>query len=84
MFLRPQLASLAKGLRYLQGGLRPHHSPYGDVWVILVIGHSGFNNRIDRDQKYYVTRNGTTVIAEGRRTWSRKPDLSAPELTANV
>ncbi|KAF3046740.1 hypothetical protein E8E11_002655 [Didymella keratinophila] len=80
VLLRPQLASLARGLRYLQGGTTPHRSPYGDAWDILAIGHNGLNNRLDKDQKYYVTRKDPTVIAEARRTWSRKPDLSAPEL----
>jgi hypothetical protein len=68
VLLRQQLTSLARGLRYLQGVTTPHRSPYGDAWNILAIGHNGLNDSVDRDQKYYVTRNDPTVIAEARRT----------------
>lgn len=81
--LRPQLVSLARGLRLLQNATLPLRSPYGDNWDILTLGHNGLNNRIDIDQTYYATRNDPTVIAESRRTWGRKPNLSIPALGGN-
>lgn len=80
MFLSPQLASLACRVRYLHGSTISHRTTYRDAWNLLAIRHNGLNNRLDKDQKYYVRHNDPTVIAETRRTWSRKPNLSAPEL----
>jgi hypothetical protein len=80
IFLRPQLLDLARGVRSLQNSTRSAQSPFGDQWDILAIGHTGINNRLD-DQMYWVTRNDPTVIAERKRTWRRKPNLSAPVLS---
>jgi hypothetical protein len=78
-FLRLQLIDLARGLRSLTNSTRPACSPFGDGWDLLTIGHTGISNILD-DQMYWVTRNDPTVITESRRTWGRKPNLSAAAL----
>lgn len=78
IFLRPQLLSFARGLRFVQNiTFPPLSSPYGDSWDILTIGHTGINNRPAIPQRYWVTSNDPTVIPDAQRTWSRKPNLTA-------
>ncbi|KAF2203090.1 hypothetical protein GQ43DRAFT_439153 [Delitschia confertaspora ATCC 74209] len=74
------MTEFARGTRHLQNATLPLHSPYGDNWDLLTIGHNGVNNKPHREQKYWVTQNDPTVIAPSRRNWSRMPDLSAPAL----
>lgn len=81
--LRAQLISLARGLLLLQNITLTTHSPYGDNWDILTLGHSGLNNLPTIPQIYHTTSNDPTVIAPSRRTWSRKPNLNTPLLAGN-
>lgn len=81
VFLRPQLLDFARGMRALQNTANPPHSPYGDDWDILSIGHTGINNKLDTDQKYWVTKDDPTVTPDSRLTFGRKPNLSPPALS---
>jgi GR25 family glycosyltransferase involved in LPS biosynthesis len=80
VLLRHQMVEFARGTRAIQSATLPMRSPYGDNWDLLALGHIGVNNKPNKDQKYWVTPNDPTVIAESRRTWSRKPDVSTPKL----
>ena len=80
VLLRAQMTEFARGVRHIQNATLPMHSPYGDNWDLLALGHIGANNKPNKDQHYWVTRNDPTVIAPSRRTWSRMPDFSAPQL----
>ncbi|KAF2714386.1 glycosyltransferase family 25 protein [Pleomassaria siparia CBS 279.74] len=80
VLLKAQLTEVARGTRFLQDVKGATHSPYGDNWNVISLGHSGLNNKFTSDQKYWVTPNDPTVIAPRRQRWSRKPDLSAPAL----
>ncbi|KAF1996220.1 glycosyltransferase family 25 protein, partial [Amniculicola lignicola CBS 123094] len=81
VFLRAQMTEFARGTRYITNSTTPLHSPYGDDWDILTIGHTGVDNKPARDGGYWITENDPTVIAESRRGWSRKPDLTVPALS---
>ena len=80
VLLRHQMVEFARGTRAIRNATLPMRSPYGDSWDLLALGHIGVNNKPNRNQKYWVTPDDPTVIAESRRTWSRKPDLSTPKL----
>ena len=73
VLLRHQMVEFARGTRAIQNASLPMRSPYGDNWDLLALGHIGANNKPNKDQKYWVTQNDPTVIAESRRTWTRKP-----------
>jgi hypothetical protein len=81
VFLRQQLVNLARAMRALQNTTAATSSPYGTKWNIMTLGHTGINNRLNIDQQYWIARDDPTVIAESKRTWSRKPDLSTPALS---
>jgi hypothetical protein len=83
VLLKPQMLSFARGTRALQNSTLPMHSPYGDSWNLLTLGHIGVNNKPFKEQKYYVTHNDPTVISEARRRFDRRPDLSAEKLQGN-
>jgi hypothetical protein len=83
VLLKPQMLSFARGTRALQNSTLPLNSPYGDSWNLLNLGHVGVNNKPFKEQKYYVTHNDPTVISQARRTYGRKPDLSAEKLQGN-
>lgn len=80
VLLRYQLVEFARGARAIQNATLPLRSPYGDNWYVLSLGNNGGSNWRNRVQKYWVAPNDPTVIAESRRTWGRKPDLSSPKL----
>jgi hypothetical protein len=83
VLLKPQMLSFARGVRAIRKSVLPLHSPYGDSWNLLTLGHIGVNNKPFKEQQYYVTHDDPTVIAEPRRAFSRKPDLSAEKLQGN-
>jgi len=83
IFLRAQMIEFARGVRTLQNATMPLQSPYGDNWDVLALGHTGANNKPNKVQRYWVVDNDPTVIAETRRTWSRKPNLNASSLSGN-
>lgn len=83
VLLRAQMLDFARGVRALQNATLPLQSPYGDDWDLLALGHTGANNKPNKIQKYWITEHDPTVIAESRRTWGRKPDLSTAKLGGN-
>jgi hypothetical protein len=83
LLLKPQMLSFARGARAIQNSVLPLHSPYGDSWNLLTLGHLGVKNKSYKEQKYYVTRNDPTAISEARREIGRKPDISAESLQGN-
>ena len=80
VLIRSQMTEFARGTRFIRNATLPMHSPYGDNWDLMTLGHVGINNFPNRDQRYWITKNDPTVIADVRRKWSRKPDISAPAL----
>jgi hypothetical protein len=83
VLLRHQMVEFARGTRAILNASLPLRSPYGDNWDLLALGHIGANNKPNREQKYWITDNDPTVIAESRRQWNRKPDFSTPKLEGN-
>ncbi|EUC42100.1 glycosyltransferase family 25 protein [Bipolaris oryzae ATCC 44560] len=83
VLLKLQMLSFSRGVRAIQNSTLPLHSPYGDSWNLLTLGHLGVNNKPHKSGKYYVTHNDPTVIPESRRIIRRKPDLSAEKLKGN-
>jgi hypothetical protein len=82
LLLKPQMLSFARGARAILNSTLPVHSPYGDSWNLLTLGHLGVKNKSYKQQKYYVTRNDPSSLAESRRV-GRRPDLSAEQLQGN-
>lgn len=67
--IKKQLAQFAQGTRFLQGAdtnTRPH-SPYGDEWDVLWIGHC-VDSMADNDQHVYAIQNDTSA-ADYRRLY---------------
>jgi len=83
VLIKAQMTEFARGTRHLQKAQLPLHSPYGDNWDLLTVGHIGTNNFPNKDQDYWLVKDDPTVIHPIRRKWSRKPDLSAPQLGGN-
>ena len=80
--IKDQLVEFAHGTRWLQEasdtGL---HSPYGDDWDLLWLGHCTMKNWVDEDARYYVIDNDPTVPTPAHRLNSRRsPNLSPPGL----
>ena len=65
--LKPQLVDFAHGTRYLQNHSMEEktHSPYGDGWDVLWLGHC--HDTLDEvDQRTYVIKNDPTVPANAK------------------
>ncbi|KAF2113971.1 hypothetical protein BDV96DRAFT_495107 [Lophiotrema nucula] len=80
VLIRAQMTEVARGTRYVTNATLPLHSPYGDNWDILTVGHYGVDNKPWKEQRYWITQDDPTVVAPSRRPWPRKPDLSAASL----
>jgi len=77
--LRHQLPEIAKGMQYVGKQSGTPHSPYGDGWDMLWIGHCGASNKQDSDevdQPYYVVDNDPTVPARQEDRRGPAPNLS--------
>lgn len=84
VMLKSQLVEFARGSRYIQGTTGPTHSPYGDDWDILWLGHCGAINRMTEDHKCYVIRDDPTVVPTKHRIYpSRRPNYTPPALHGN-
>ena len=83
IMIKNQMAQFARGTRALQRDVLHPLSPYGDSWNLLSTGHCGVWNHAPKDQEYWVSEPDPTVIHEDLRTWSRRPNLSAPVLSGN-
>jgi hypothetical protein len=83
VLLKSQMLSFARGVRAIQNTTLPVHSPYGDSWNLLTVGHLGVNNQPTKEQRYYVTHDDPTTIGAERRDFWGKPDVSAEKLQGN-
>ncbi|KAF2788668.1 glycosyltransferase family 25 protein, partial [Melanomma pulvis-pyrius CBS 109.77] len=83
VLLKGQMTEFARGTRFLQNATLPMHSPYGDNWDLMTLGHNGVNNKPNKDQQYWITKDDPTVMAPSQQMWGRKPDLSAPSLAGD-
>ena len=76
--LKDQLDLFAQGSQFVTGlepGQTPH-SPYGDDWDLLWLGHCG-NTIIQNDERRFVIENDATVPAGNRRTnFADFPDMA--------
>jgi hypothetical protein len=78
--IKAQMTEFARGTRYLQKSSGPTHSPYGDGWDILTTGHCGLENKVGKNQDYWVTKDDPTVVTPKQREWQRNPNLSPSAL----
>jgi len=92
IMIRAQLAQFAVGARYIQGSddsdIPELHSPYGDDWDALTLGHCGAQSHPMLDSRYWVAHDDPTVPPfnhhqASMNSESRAPDVSAPELQGN-
>jgi len=88
VMIRAQLTQFAYGARYIQqvADISALHSPYGDDWDFLPIGHCGARSRPEEDSRYWVAHNDPTVTPDSvssHQQNGRVPDRSAPELQGN-
>lgn len=78
--IKSQLIEFARGSRYIQaiGEDQPQHSPYGDDWDALWVGHCGANSR-SGDNPYYVIYDDPTVVPRPafKSLYNRRLDDSA-------
>ena len=74
--LRAQMIELAKGARWsLDEKKRDTHSPYGDDWDLLWVGHCGSAPAPWIDRRYVIRQDPTVPPPESRRDVGR-PDMS--------
>lgn len=90
VMIRQQLAQFASGARYIQeiAETSSTHSPYGDEWDLLLLGHCTAGSRSNSDVKYWVAHDDPTVPPKSRYKWrseepSGGPDRSPPEIKGN-
>jgi len=88
--LRAQLIQFASAAHFLQDidSTANLHSPYGDAWDFLPLGHCGARSRPEEDAKYWVIHDDPTVTPDSqseiiRSKNYRVPDTSATELQGN-
>lgn len=76
---KSQLKNYALGSQYLSGYIHnpKSHSPYGDDWDMLYLGHCG-NSPVDDDNRRFVIKNDPTVPpAQHRVNYADIPDMSS-------
>lgn len=80
--IKNQLVEFARGTRYILDQERQAtHSPYGDGWDILWVGHCGARNIEDVDQRYWVIRDDPTAVPQSLWGYPRRqPNLTPPQL----
>lgn len=83
VMIKAQMTEFARGTRHLQKTTGQAHSPYGDGWDILSMGHCGLWNKVGEDQEYWTTKDDPTVVIPSQRQWWRKPNLSPEPLSGN-
>lgn len=80
--LKALMVEFARGTRFVLGQENTTtHSPYGDDWDVLWVGHCGARNMEDIDQRYWVIRDDPTAIPQelwGNRR--RQPNFTPPQL----
>lgn len=83
VMIKAQMTEFARGTRFIQKAKAPMHSPYGDGWDILTMGHCGVWNKVREDQDYWVVENDPTVVLPETRQWWRKPNLTPAAISGN-
>lgn len=77
--LKSQLTNYALGSQYLSGHIKNQksHSPYGDDWDMLYLGHCG-NSPVEDDNRRFVIKNDPTVPpAQHRQNFATIPDMGS-------
>lgn len=71
VMIRQQLLQFAHGARYIQevADASSLHSPYGDDWDLLLLGHCAARSRPDTDGRYWVAHEDPTVIPSSKYKW---------------
>ncbi|KAL8684951.1 MAG: hypothetical protein Q9218_008058 [Villophora microphyllina] len=73
---KEQLADFATGARYVQSTTKKPHSPYGDDWDLLWLGHCSAQQDLS-DQRRFVVENDPTVPPMNHRVnFNEVPKLS--------
>ncbi|KIW54398.1 hypothetical protein PV05_06758 [Exophiala xenobiotica] len=69
--LKAQLFQAARGARWLLDDTedKPSHSPYGDGWDVLWLGHSGVTSIETERRRWVVARDPTVTPPKTRTTW---------------
>ncbi|KIV82967.1 hypothetical protein PV11_05029 [Exophiala sideris] len=75
--IKPQMHQFARGTRWLLDipENAPSHSPYGDGWDVLWIGHCSMHSH-DQDKRRFVIPNDPTVHPPDKRDMMLLPDMS--------
>ncbi|ORX96858.1 hypothetical protein BCR34DRAFT_628747 [Clohesyomyces aquaticus] len=77
--IKDQLIEFSRGTRWvLEQEDKKTHSPYGEGWDLLWIGHCGARNREDIDQRYYVIRDDPTAVPESQWGYRRRQPNFTP------
>ncbi|KAF2798796.1 glycosyltransferase family 25 protein [Melanomma pulvis-pyrius CBS 109.77] len=77
--LKSQLVEFARGTRYVLGNEnKSPHSPYGDGWDALWVGHCGCRNREQEDQRYWVIRDDPTAVPQTHWGFPRRQPNTTP------
>jgi hypothetical protein len=82
VMFKHQMYEFAKGAQAVQGVAGSQHSPYGDEWDILWIGHCSVQPRKTVDQPYFVIPDDPTVAPQDR-IYGPPADRSPPALQGN-
>ncbi|KAE8153065.1 LPS glycosyltransferase [Aspergillus avenaceus] len=75
--IKAQMVEFARGTRLLQGENGTPHSPYGDNWDMLWLGHCGINSR--GAPRFYVMPNDPTVTPRHHQNEFVRPGLADQE-----
>ncbi|KAM3414606.1 hypothetical protein BST61_g9765 [Cercospora zeina] len=75
--IKQQLNEYARGARFIQEYAEDAvtHSPYGDDWDVLWLGHCGVGGYVE-EQRLFVVRDDPTVVPPQIQTYSPKPNMS--------
>ncbi|KAH8600700.1 hypothetical protein B0O99DRAFT_287006 [Bisporella sp. PMI_857] len=64
IFIKAQMTEFARGTRFIRQASSSPHSPYGDGWDVMSLGHCGIGNRPHKNQYYWVTDHDPTIPNE--------------------
>lgn len=80
--IKALMVEFARGTKWVLGQENvTTHSPYGDGWDVLWVGHCGARNMENIDQRYYVIRDDPTAIPQA--LWGfprRQPNFTPHQL----
>lgn len=83
---RSQLESYALGSQYLSNSTDgpASHSPYGDGWDLLYIGHCSSAPDPDDNRRFVMENDPTTPPKNQRRNVAKTPDMSTYDNTTRI